>query len=227
MELKDKPLIAILLIGFVPSISVIFGIKIIEDEFYSQIFFGLCKAWIFLVPTIWYLRLEKNPISKNTPTKEGLKMGLISGLLMSLLIIITWFLFYETLDISGMVEVLQSNGLDNFNLYFLGMIYWIFINSLLEEYVFRWFITVKSVELFGSNNTGIIFSSAMFTLHHAIALHLFGFFWWQIIIASFGLLSAAVIWSWLYIRYRSIWVCWLSNAICDVAVFGIGYTILF
>ena len=65
MELKDKPLIAILLIGFVPSISVIFGIKIIEDEFYSQIFFGLCKAWIFLVPTIWYLRLEKNPISKN------------------------------------------------------------------------------------------------------------------------------------------------------------------
>ena len=36
MELKDKPLIAILLIGFVPSISVIFGIKIIEDEFYSQ-----------------------------------------------------------------------------------------------------------------------------------------------------------------------------------------------
>ena len=227
MELKDKPLIAILLIGFVPSISVIFGIKIIEDEFYSQIFFGLCKVWIFLVPTIWYLRLEKNPISKNTPTKEGLKMGLISGLLMSLLIIITWFLFYETLDISGMVEVLQSNGLDNFNLYFLGMIYWIFINSLLEEYVFRWFITVKSVELFGSNNTGIIFSSAMFTLHHAIALHLFGFFWWQIIIASFGLLSAAAIWSWLYIRYRSIWVCWLSHAICDVAVFGIGYTILF
>jgi membrane protease YdiL (CAAX protease family) len=146
---------------------------------------------------------------------------------MSLIILITWFLFNETLDIDEMVDILQSKGLDNINLYILGMFYWIFINSLLEEYVFRWFITTKSSELFRSDVIGIIFSAAMFTLHHAIALHLFGFIWWQTIIACFGLLSAAAIWSWLYIRFRSIWVCWLSHAICDVAVFGIGYTILF
>ena len=146
---------------------------------------------------------------------------------MSLIIVITWFLSNETLDIDGMVDILQSKGLDNINLYILGMFYWIFINSLLEEYVFRWFITTKSSELFRSDVIGIIFSAAMFTLHHAIALHLFGFIWWQTIIACFGLLSAAAIWSWLYVRFRSIWVCWLSHAICDVAVFGIGYTILF
>jgi len=152
---------------------------------------------------------------------------LITGILMSLIIVITWFLFNETLDIDGMVDILQSKGLDNINLYILGMFYWIFINSLLEEYVFRWFITTKSSELFRSDVIGIVFSAAMFTLHHAIALHLFGFIWWQTIIACFGLLSAAAIWSWLYVRFRSIWVCWLSHAICDVAVFGIGYTILF
>jgi membrane protease YdiL (CAAX protease family) len=146
---------------------------------------------------------------------------------MSLIIVITWFLFNETLDIDGMVDILQSKGLDDINLYIIGMFYWIFINSLLEEYVFRWFITTKSSELFRSDVIGIIFSAAMFTLHHAIALYLFGFIWWQTIIACFGLLSAAAIWSWLYVRFRSIWVCWLSHAICDVAVFGIGYTILF
>ena len=227
MEWKNKPLIPILLVGFIPSASVIFGIEIIENELCSQIFFTLCKVWIFLVPTVWYLKVEKNSISKNLPSKEGLNFGLITGVLMSLIILITWFLFDETLDISGMSEILQSNGLDSLNLYIVGMIYWIFINSLLEEYVFRWFITTKSAELFGSNTIGIIFSAAMFTLHHAIALHLFGFIWWQTIIACLGLLSAAAIWSWLYIRYRSIWVCWLSHAICDVAVFGIGYTILF
>jgi len=227
MEWKNKPLIPILLVGFIPSASVIFGIEIIENELYSQIFFTLCKVWIFLVPTVWYLKVEKNSISKNLPSKEGLNFGLITGVLMSLIILITWFLFDETLDISGMSEILQSNGLGSLNLYIVGMIYWIFINSLLEEYVFRWFITTKSAELFGSNTIGIIFSAAMFTLHHAIALHLFGFIWWQTIMACLGLLSAAAIWSWLYIRYRSIWVCWLSHAICDVAVFGIGYTILF
>lgn len=227
MELRNKPLIAILLVGFIPSASVIFGIEIIESELLSQLFFASCKVWIFLVPTIWYLKVEKNSISKKSPTKEGIVWGLITGIMMSLIILITWFLFNETLDIDEMVDILQSKGLDNINLYILGMFYWIFINSLLEEYVFRWFITTKSSELFRSDVIGIIFSAAMFTLHHAIALHLFGFIWWQTIIACFGLLSAAAIWSWLYIRFRSIWVCWLSHAICDVAVFGIGYTILF
>ena len=227
MQLHDKPLIAILLVAFIPSASVIFGIEIIDNELLSQIFFVSCKIWIFLVPTVWYLKVEKKSISKNLPTKEGIFFGLITGIIMSLIIIVTWFLFNETLDIDGMVEILQSNGLDSFNLYLLGMFYWIFINSLLEEYVFRWFITIKSSELFGSDPIGIIFSAAMFTLHHAVALHLFGFIWWQTLIACFGLLSAAAIWSWLYIRFRSIWICWLSHAICDVAVFAIGYTILF
>ena len=193
MELYNKPLIAILLVGFIPSASVIFGIEIIENELLSQLFFASCKIWIFLVPTIWYLKVEKKQFSKNLPTKEGIVWGLITGVIMSIIILITWFLFNETLDIEGMVEILQSKGLDNIDLYVLGMFYCIFINSLLEEYVFRWFITTKSSELFSSDTIGIIFSAIMFTLHHAIALHLFGFIWWQTIIACFGLLSAAAL----------------------------------
>ena len=227
MESKKQSIIAILLVGFIPSISVIFGIKIIDDELTSQIFFFSCKLWIFLVPTLWYLRVDKNTISKNIPSKEGIQMALLTGIVMSIIILITWFIFESTLDMDQMIGTLQSKGLSNINLYILGMLYWIFLNSLLEEYVFRWFVTTKSVIIFGNDIAAIIFSALLFTLHHAIALHLFGFIWWQTILASFGLLSAAAIWSWLYIKYRSIWICWLSHAICDVAVFGIGYTILF
>ena len=107
------------------------------------------------------------------------------------------------------------------------MIYWIFINSLLEEYVFRWFITTKSSILFNNDNAGIIFSASLFTLHHTLALHYFGFLWWQTFLASIGLLSAAAIWSMLYLKYRSIWVCWISHALCDIVVFYIGYNIIF
>jgi membrane protease YdiL (CAAX protease family) len=227
MESKKHSLVAILLVGFIPSISIIFGIKIIEDDFLSQLFFLSCKLWIFIVPTFWYLRIENNFVSKNFPSKEGIKMGFITGLTMSVIILFTWLIFESTLDTDQMISTLQSKGLSNINLYVLGMLYWIFLNSLLEEYVFRWFVTTKSIIIFGNEIAAIVFSASLFTLHHAIALHLFGFLWWQTIFASFGLLSAAAIWSWLYIRYRSIWVCWLSHAICDVAVFGIGYTILF
>lgn len=227
MDSRSKSIISVLLICFVPSMSVIFGLKIIDDEFYSQLFFLSCKLWIFVIPTVWYIYIDKNSISKNLPSKDGLRMGLLTGLVMSMIIIITWYVFESSLDIEQMKNTLQSKGLSNINLYILGMFYWIFINSLLEEYVFRWFITTKSVLIFQNDIAAIIFSALLFTLHHSIALHLFGFIWWQTILASFGLLSAAAIWSWLYIRYRSIWVCWLSHAICDIAVFGIGFIILF
>lgn len=227
MEPKQKDVLAILMVGFVPSLSVIFGIKIIDNELHSQIFFFFCKLWIFILPTYWYLKIENNNISKEYPPKDGLLIGLVTGVIMSIIIILTWFIFENSIDLDSMIKTLNSKGLSNINLYILGMIYWIFINSLLEEYVFRWFITTKASIIFGSEIFGILFSAGLFTLHHSLALHFFGFIWWQTILASFGLLSAAAIWSWLYIKYRSIWVCWLSHAICDIVVFSIGYQILF
>jgi len=211
----------------VPSISVIFGIEILDNELHSQIFFIICKFWIFIVPTIWYLKVDKNIFSRALPTIEGLKVGSLTGVGMSIIIIITWLIFEKSINLEEMKGILESKGLSNFYLYIFGMLYWIFINSLLEEYVFRWFITTKASILFGNDYYAIIFSAFLFTLHHALALYFFGFIFWQIFIASFGLLSAAAIWSWLYLKYQSIWVCWLSHAICDVVVFLIGYRILF
>ena len=227
MEERYKSLLPILLVGFIPSISVIFGIKIIENELYSQIFFVICKLWIFIIPTVWFFYVEKNIFSRELPSRKGLEMGTATGLIMSIIIILTWIVFEDSINLEEMIDTLNSKGLSNVNLYVMGMIYWIFINSLLEEYVFRWFITTKASVLFGNDSYAIFFSALMFTLHHSLALHFFGFIWWQTIIASFGLLSAAAIWSWLYLQYRSIWVCWLSHAICDVVVFSIGYQILF
>nr|ANV80390.1 hypothetical protein [uncultured Candidatus Thalassoarchaea sp.]ANV80430.1 hypothetical protein [uncultured Candidatus Thalassoarchaea sp.] len=227
MEERYKSLLPILLVGFIPSISVIFGIKIIENELHSQIFFVICKLWIFIIPTVWFFYVEKNIFSRELPSRKGLKMGTATGLIMSIIIILTWIVFEDSINLEEMIDTLNSKGLSNVNLYVMGMIYWIFINSLLEEYVFRWFITTKASVLFGNDSYAIFFSALMFTLHHSLALHFFGFIWWQTIIASFGLLSAAAIWSWLYLQYRSIWVCWLSHAICDVVVFSIGYQILF
>jgi len=198
-----------------------------QNELHSQVFFMACKAWIFILPTYWYLRVEGNSISKSLPDRDGLVMGSVTGVSMATIILAVWLLLGHSIDSSLMISKLEETGLTDVRLYVAGTIYWIFLNSLLEEYVFRWFITTKSIDLLGSESGAIALSAVMFTLHHTMALHLFGFELWQTVIASFGLLSAAAIWSWLYIRHRSIWVCWLSHAICDVAVFGIGYLIIF
>ena len=223
----QNSVVPLALVAFVPTISVLFTLGHNDDEFVSKIFFFTSKLWLFLVPAYWYLRVEKKSPSWSFPTRDGLVVGGISGIIMSIIIIVMWILLGDTLDTSSMISELESTGLTEFRMYLAGMIYWIFLNSLLEEYVFRWFVTIKSIELLGSEARAIILSAILFTLHHAIALHYFGFVWWQTVMACFGLLSAAAIWSWLYVRYRSVWVCWFSHAICDVAVFGLGYLIIF
>ena len=227
MEAKNNSMIAIGLVAFVPTISIVFTLNYNDDELTSQIFFLACKLWLLLAPAYWFLKVERNEVSHSPTDREGLLMGAITGIFMSAIIIFMWYLFGHTIDTESMLSEMETTGLTDIRIYIAGMFYWIFLNSLLEEYVFRWFVTTKAVDLLGSEIPAIILSASLFTLHHAIALHFFGFVWWQTVMASFGLFSAAAIWSWLYVRHKSIWVCWLSHAICDVAVFGIGYLIIF
>ena len=196
MSTRSSAAIAIALVAFVPSMSILYSLMMSQNEFHSQVFFMACKAWIFILPTYWYLRVEGNSLSKSLPDRDGLVMGSVTGVSMAIIILAVWLLLGHSIDSSMMISKLEETGLTDVRLYVAGTIYWIFLNSLLEEYVFRWFITTKSIDLLGSESGAIALSAVMFTLHHTMALHLFGFEWWQTVIASFGLLSAAAIWSW-------------------------------
>jgi membrane protease YdiL (CAAX protease family) len=102
---------------------------------------------------------------------------------------------------------------------------WTLVNSLIEEYVYRWFVLRQCEQLF-SATWSILMSAAVFTLHHVIAvsqylnpLHT--------ALASTGVFIGGVIWAGLYWRYRSIWPGWISHVLADVAVFGLGWWLLF
>lgn len=227
MKGRRNPLIGLSLVAFVPTISILFTLNFNDDELTSQVFFMACKLWLLITPAYWFLHIEGNDRSWSLPDRDGLILGASTGTLMSGIIVVMWILFGDTIDSDAMLKEMETTGLTDIRIYFAGMLYWIFLNSMLEEYVFRWFVTTKGIEIFGSEIAAICLSASLFTLHHAIALHYFGFIWWQTVMACFGLLSAAAIWSWLYIRHKSIWVCWLSHAICDVVVFSIGYILIF
>ena len=142
----QNSLIPLALVAFVPTISILFTLSYNDDVLASQIFFILCKLWLLLAPAYWYLRVEKNSTSWSLPTRDGLVVGGISGIIMSIIIIVMWLLFGDTLDTDSMISELETTGLTEFRMYLAGMIYWIFLNSLLDEYVFRWFVTTKSID---------------------------------------------------------------------------------
>jgi membrane protease YdiL (CAAX protease family) len=69
-------------------------------------------------------------------------------------------------------------------------------------------------------------TALLFTLHHIIALA--AYFDWRItLIGSAGVFTGSVIWSILYLRYRSLWPAYISHIGADVAVFLIGAWLIF
>ncbi len=122
-------------------------------------------------------------------------------------------------------DMATNIGLNNPRAYLAGAGYWILVNSVLEEYVWRWFVVEKCKSLLPVN-AAILVSALCFTIHHIIAMGVY-FNWVLVVIASVGIFVGGAVWSACYNRYRSIWPGYLSHAIVDVAVFGIGYMLIF
>ena len=148
---------------------------------------------------------------------EGMSVGMVG----------TWLLLGDAIDAKLLSDALEPVGLMDPKIYLLATIYWILFNSLLEEYVFRWFLVIKSEELVGEGYPAIFLSALIFVVHHTVALAVFGVPWWANIIYSVALFIGGAIFSWLDGRERSVWIPYIAHAICDVAVFGVGALILF
>ena len=226
MEERKRALIALLLVGLAPTVSVFISFGT-DGGIFSQIAYVLSKLWLLVIPLMWYLKVDGGELSLSKPKQGGYVMATGLGLGMSALIFITWFLVGDRIDGGLLKDAVEPVGLLDVRLYIGGVIYWTVLNSLLEEYVFRWFLVVKSETLVGTGTPAILLSAFIFVIHHTFALLFFGFPWWANLLASISLFVGGAIFSWLYIRYRSVWMPYIAHAICDIAVFGIGAMIIF
>ena len=209
-----------------PTISVLFSFSWSESELQSQIFFIFAKLWIIMIPIYWIYRIEESRVSFGEINYKGMYQSIVSGILIFLAVGIIFLIFGDTLDVDLMKQEIGGTGLLNPHIFLLGVFYWITVNSLVEEFVFRQFIGDRILEFTGRESVTVLLSAAIFTLHHTVLL---GYYFepWQNVISSIGIFIAGAIWSLLWLRHRSLFVCWISHAIADVAVFGIAYVILF
>ena len=219
---QKSALWGLLLVSIAPSVSVITGFAL-KAGIIAIVVFILTKLWIFGLPAFWHLKIEKGKFSLSLPKNGGWKESLILGIGMLVVIFSAFFILGEKmLKPEDLTEILDSVGLTVAWKFIVAILFWVFINSVLEEYVFRWFITSKIEQLVGGVWLPIFISAGIFTIHHTIALAFFidplGNF-----IASLGVFIGGSIFSWLYLRYRSIWIAWLAHAIADIAIFTIAW----
>ncbi len=85
---------------------------------------------------------------------------------------------------------------------------------------------VREFENLAGSLRAVFLSALAFTLHHVIALRVY-LGWEGVVPAAAGVFTGGILWSACYVRYRSIWPGYISHAIVDIAVFGVGFHLIF
>jgi len=222
---KRSSLLALLLLVPAPSIGILVGMIIAPNLFGRAVFF-ISKIWILALPLVWHVFVDKQKLSLSKPVNGGFAVAAFLGIIMSLIILAAYFTMGRYLIEPQAVKDMAANiGLNNPRTFLAAAAYWILVNSVLEEYVWRWFVVEKCKSLLPAN-AAIGVSALCFTIHHIIAMQVY-FNGLLVSVASIGIFIGGVTWSACYNRYRSIWPGYLSHAIVDVAVFAIGYILIF
>jgi membrane protease YdiL (CAAX protease family) len=223
-------LMALLLLVPAPSLGVFFAMMFEPTRGTSlgQAIYGASKLWILALPVLWYLLIEKGRMSISpVRSPNGLWMGLFAGIAISAAIGGAYLLFGRALiPVEQMRQAAVANGIGTPGRYLALVIYLTLVNSLLEEYVWRWFVYRRCEAVIGRKPIAVAAAALLFTLHHVLALRA-QTTWSVTLLASGGLLIGACAWSWLYARYRSIWPGYISHVLADAAVFIVGWVVLF
>lgn len=209
----------------VPSVAVILAMVLFPGPIGQACFFALA-LWTTLLPALWHRFVDRQPLSFSPAKKGGFSVAVISGIVISAIILAGYWLWGDTLVDDSLIQTAaKKNGLSSPTAYLLGTLYWVTLNSLKEEYVFRWFM-VSQLRRLMNQTAAIIMAGVFFTMHHVVAMAVQGFGWPVTVLAGVGVFIGGVLWAWMYLRYQSVWPGYLSHAVVDVAVFGVGWMII-
>jgi membrane protease YdiL (CAAX protease family) len=223
-EPRSRAALALMLIAPAPTVGVLMAMS--QGSVGTAIWM-FAKIWLLLLPVAWHVLVDRRPITWSPPHRGGFFTATLLGLAISAVIVAAYFVIGRTLLVPAEIRAALKPPELMQPAYFIGAaIYWITINSALEEYVYRWFIFRKAEVLSGSGVAAVLISAAIFVVHHAVAL---AHYTEPLVagLASAGVFIGGAVWSWLYLRYRSVWVPWVSHAIVDIAVFGVAGWIIF
>ena len=222
---RRRALLALALLAPVPSLGTAAAMILVPGPV-GQTLFMVAKIWLLVFPAFWYLVVERGRLSWSPPIDGGMGVGLLTGLVAGAVIgLAALFFGIFDMDMGQLAGEVDEMGLATPRAYLLGALGWTFANSLMEEYVYRWFVFSQCERLM-PRFAAVLASATVFTTHHVIALSTY-LPWHLTALASLGVFLGGVLWAVLYARYRSIWPGWVSHIIADVAVFAVGWELLF
>jgi len=221
-----RPALALLLCVPLPSLGAWAALHAWPDTSLGQAIFSSSKAALLLFPLFWTRWVDREHFSISRPTAAGLRAGLVSGLLIFFGIIAAWLLFGRSMVNAEVVATKARDvGLGSNYVFLGGALYWTFINALLEEYFWRWFVYRQCERLVGARR-GVMLSAVFFTIHHAVALAAYVDLTTNVL-CNIGIGIGGIVWSSHMRQHGSVWPGYVSHIFADIAVFGIAWTLIF
>lgn len=226
---RNGLLATLLIVAVAPSIGSLAGLWIFTGAIGSTIY-AICKAILYGVPAV---------VAWRSVTRTDVRIGLRAGMTPSVLlwgfasgaaigsgIVLLWFGWLDSVvDTDRLLVVMKESGLEQPSRYWLFAAWLILGNSLLEEFVFRWFVDSRLAGLGMRPLLAIPLSALVFTIHHVIVLAAF-FDLPMVLAGSAGVFVGGLLWSWSLRGSKSLVPGWISHALVDLAIALVGASML-
>jgi len=201
---------------------------VFSGSFFGKAVFVVKSLYLIFWPYFW-IKITKLKFGNNE--KRNIKKSVIYGVFFALSIALLGFVlykfFYNMFEPfkNNVMNKMKSFDLNNPILFVLFGFYIFLLNSLIEEYYWRYFI-FSGLKLKLNAIISAVISSIAFTFHHTMILnnyfpvHLNAFL-------SFLVFLAGFVWCMIFYKTKSIIGPWVSHIIVDIIIVVFGYKLLF
>ncbi len=226
--MKALEIFLMFVLSLSPSVGAAAALLLWPGTKLGQGLFVAAKLFLVFIPLIHFLFLEKDKLGSRPPfpLRGMLAAGLIGLGLGSMASVVFYSLVQgELIGVELLLATAAKSGLDQLQVYLGLSLYWIFLNSLIEEIVWRWFL-YRNLKKYFSLNSAMIVSSLAFTPHHTVALSA-QFHWLWALLMSVGVFIAGCVFAAIYERRQSLAPAYFCHLILDIPIFVFGYWLIF
>jgi len=196
-------------------------------EIWPFVLYPLMKVLILATPILVWLafRRPRNVLLNDLGVKRtNLLRGLASGVFVAGVILVSYFTFMGPMVDPGPIAA-KAKSLGILEHYWLMAVFISFWNSLVEEYYWRAFLFDQLRGYTGRTVWLVLLGGALFGMHHVfvflglVSLPLAALF-------TLGTAFAGGLWAWQRARGHSIFDCYVSHILADLAGLWAGWDLI-
>lgn len=223
-------LAALLPAALLPLAASVFYFVLFSAHHWARVLYGATKLFTLLWPllALGFVLHERLPGIHWNPREHlrAVPLGALAGLLVAALMagLMLSPAGRLVLESSGAIRA-KAQQLGFMEHYFAFAVFLSFVNSVVEEYYWRWFVYGQLRRILPGWRAHALAGAAFAAHHMVVATQFFPLGWGLLLGASVGLGGAVM--SVLYERQRSLAGAWTCHLVADLSIMGIGYGLLF